>query len=75
MSSAIIVYVFFNVRLPQTKISFLDNFMNLNSFVIYFVIFTIKIQTLKLHLSFLEDLKEATLQDHVEMSVSLNLIF
>lgn len=75
MSSAIIVYVFFNVWLPQPLISFLDKFMNLNSFVIYFVIFRIKIQTLKLHLSFLEDLKEDTLQDHVEMSVSLNLKF
>lgn len=74
MSSTKIVYVFFNVRLPQTYISFLDNFMNLNSFVIYFVIFTIKIHTLKLHLSFLEDLKKATLQDHVEKSVSLNFL-
>lgn len=49
--------------------------MNLSSFVIYFVIFTIQIQTLKLHLLLLEDLKEATFQDHVEMSVSLRLKF
>lgn len=49
--------------------------MNLNSFVNYSVIFTIKIQTLKLHLLLLEDLKEATFQDHVEMSVSLSLKF
>lgn len=73
------MYLFFNIRLLTDLdihlFKLLDSFMNLSSFVIYFVIFTIQIQTLKLHLLLLEDFKEATFQDHVETSVSLRLKF